>query len=546
VSLVVRLTRIAGIVLCAALFAPQAAAQIKLDRFYPSVVGAGSSATVTAEGKFPNWPCQVHCDRDDVKITPAKESGKLTVTVASPAAPGVAWVRLLDKHSASSLVPLLIEAAAVTVEQEPNNGLNEAEKVELPAVVSGRLHRSGEVDTFRVSVQAGERFVASVIGNQILRSPMDAVLQLADLQGSVLSQSDDVRGLDPQLVYQPDHDAELAVRVFAFPSTPNSTIGFAGASTFLYQLQMTTGPFLDHVSPIVMRDSGGPVTAAGWNLPGPDDLKRREATGISPAVWYSASGLGWQWGHSIDDQAIQIAAAKDPRNPATAESLPIVFTGRISEPGQVDRVRFRVASRKRYVARSHSKSAGFLLDSVLRVIDVKSGDEIVRKDDNSRTDFDSLAEFKAKADGEYELQIFDAVDAFSMRHEYAVWLGEATASVRLSVAADHFALPAGGSVQIPVTVSRNGGFAEKLTVMATGLPSGVSAEAVVSEAKGATAKSVTLKLTAGNEVSFQGNIRIVGKIDGTGKPAEAEQVATFALRNTIDLSDIWLTVSPKK
>ena len=133
-----------------------------------------------------------------------------------------------------------------------------------------------------------------------------------------------------------------------------------------------------------------------------------------------------------------------------------------------------------------------------------------------------------------------------MRHEYGVWLGEATASVRLSVAADHFVLAGGGTVEIPVAVSRSGGFADKLNVTATGLPDGVKATNVASEPKGETAKSVTLKLSAGNDVTFQGNIRIVASVESTDKSVEAEHIATFALRENIELSDIWLTVSPKK
>lgn len=523
-----------------------AGAQITLDRFYPPVVGGVGETTVTAEGKFPNWPCQVSCDRGDISVTAAKDSGKLTVTIDQPVPPGVAWIRLHDGKSASSLVPLLIGTSTVTAEQEPNNRLAEATEIELPAIVAGRLHKSGEVDAFRLKVASGETVVASIVGNQILGSPMDAVLQMVDPQGNVLAQSDDVRGLDPQLVYRADEQGELIVRVFAFPQTPNSTIGFSGGSTYLYQLNVTAGAFLDHASPIILADSNDVPEPMGWNLDDDRGLQKLSPTSVSPAVWYLEGALGWHWSPQIDDKAVRVAESEDQSKAVTAESLPVVFAGQISEPRQIDRVRFRVSKGKKYLARSYSKSSGFLLDSVIKVIDVSSGAQITRADDNSRTDFDSRVKFTAKADGEYELQVSDAVDAYSPRHEYAVWIGEDSPRVSLSVAADHFVVPAGGSVEIPVTVSRDGGFDKELTLTATGLPEGVTAETTVSQPKGDSAKSVKLKISATESVSFQGNIQIVANESSKeAEPEAATYFAKYALRDSIELRDIWLTVAAK-
>ena len=223
---------------------------MQLDRFFPPAVGAGQSVVIQAEGKFPKWPIEVVVDRSDISIQADKDSGKLKVEVPGDAAPGIAWVRGLDATSASNLVPLLIEPISPVSEVEPNETLTDATGLDMPCILVGRLAKSGEVDTFRLSVKAGQTLVVSVIGHRVLRSPMDAVAQLVDESGHVLAQADDQRGLDPQIVYEVQRDRTLFVRLFAFPETPNSTVGFAGAATFVYEIRMTTGPFVDHVLPL--------------------------------------------------------------------------------------------------------------------------------------------------------------------------------------------------------------------------------------------------------------------------------------------------------
>ena len=177
-----------------------ASAQVQLDRFYPPVVHIGGETVVNAEGKFPTWPVEIVSDRDDVKIVVGKDSGQLTVNVSTDVSPGVVWIRMLDSASASKLVPLLIESIAATSEVEPNNKIIEATPVELAAVVYGKLAKSNDLDTYRVKLKRGHTFVASAVAHRLLRSPMDAVMQLVDGRGNVIVQADDDRGLDPQLV----------------------------------------------------------------------------------------------------------------------------------------------------------------------------------------------------------------------------------------------------------------------------------------------------------------------------------------------------------
>ena len=84
-------------------------------------------------------------------------------------------------------------AVGSTVEQherEPNNMPRDAQLLELPLVVNGRIRESGDWDVFRLEGRAGEVVVAEVFARR-LDSPIDSILKLTDSQGCELASNDD-------------------------------------------------------------------------------------------------------------------------------------------------------------------------------------------------------------------------------------------------------------------------------------------------------------------------------------------------------------------
>ena len=469
-------------------------------------------------------------------VKASEKAKSLTVTVRDSEPPGVVWIRLINEKGASSPMPLLIANSVVTLEtDQANNHFEDAQTVTLPSTVTGRLDKSGDVDCYRVSLRKGQTFVASMTANQILKSPMDAVIQLIDLKGNVIAQTDDDRRLDPQLIYPCNSDCELILRIFAFPSQPNSTVGFAGNSKFIYALQMTDGPFLDHVHPILTGQPIDKVDATGWNL-SDAELHLLPATKISPPTWHATNAHGWAWQCSLDANAGTITKTLDNDQPTTIDKLPVVIAGRINRAGQTDHYQFAVEKGKRYVAKSYSRSEGLRVDTVLTVVRLSDGKQIAKKDDISRTDFDSQVDFKAAADGVVELHVSDAVDAFGPRHAYAVQLTESVPTVRLTVGTDHFEIKAGSSVEIPVTVAAQNGFQKKLQYALVGSYNGLSLDKVTD------AKSVKLKLHADQDCSFQGAVNLHAKEFDEKSETGATHPVTFQLLDRIELSDIWITV----
>ena len=264
---------------------------MKLDRVYPPVVHVGGEVSLTCKGNFPTWPAEIFCDRADVNLTCENDKGKLKVVVDSKAGPGVAWIRMYDPKGASGLVPLIVSPIVAVSEKEPNNKNSEAPKLEMPTVVCGELAKSGDIDAYRVTLKSGQQLVASVTANQVLRSPIDTVLQIADVDGNVLAQSEDVRGLDPQILFTADRSEDVLVRIFGFPATPNSTIGFAGGSAYAYTIDITTDAFLDHA----LEDSDGEQHVFGFKIDKSASTHRVGSTEISPPTVYADNSLGWSW-----------------------------------------------------------------------------------------------------------------------------------------------------------------------------------------------------------------------------------------------------------
>ncbi|MCA9045434.1 MAG: PPC domain-containing protein, partial [Planctomycetaceae bacterium] len=226
----------------------------------PTGVQAGQSADLVLQGK-PALPLSVVTDYPGLAVT-VSEDGKSLHVDAAQAPAGVAFLRFHNPEGASDLIPLHIGLLPETTETEPNNHWRDAQNVAAQTTINGVLHAGGEVDTFGCELEQGQTLVAAVDANTALASPMDAVLQILSPEGFVLEQVDDAYGNDPQLTFVVPTTGRYFVRLFAFPSAPNSTINFAGGKDYQYRLTLTNGPFIDHL----FEGAEGQLNPHGWNL----------------------------------------------------------------------------------------------------------------------------------------------------------------------------------------------------------------------------------------------------------------------------------------
>ena len=508
------------------------AAPPKLDYLYPAGAQRGTTVTVTVGGTFERWPVKAWCDARGVDVTPAKQSGQLAVTVGKDVEPGVYAIRLYDHEGASVARPFIVGQLPEVTEKEPNDDPKKPQVIEQASVVvNGRLDKLGDVDTFTVKLTKGQTLVASLEANRTLRSPMDGVLQLLSPDGFVLDRNDDYHSLDPQIAYPIVKDGTYLVRVFAFPSVADSSIRFAGKETFVYRLTLTSGPFVEYTYPLaVSRSAPGEVDLIGWNIP--EELRKFT---IPPKKGQSAltlfhPAIANPFTVRLEANA-GVAKTVATRDEPMTVAPPITITGRLDKPGDIDVYRFDAKKGDKLAIRIDALSLGMPLDPVLRLT-TPIGKTITQVR-GAKIGSDPVLDLVVKEDATYGLEVSDLQAGGSLRHVYQLRIGPLVADFDVKTTVDNFTLSAGKPLEIPVTVTRVGGYKSDVTLNVEGLPGGVDWTA--------TAKSITLRLTA-EKVDFAGPIRNVGSAtDGTTRSAMAPVVELG--RPTPNL---WLTVTAKK
>ncbi len=518
-----------------------------------------------AEGKFPSWPIKLVCDRPDIQWKIGEKSGEIELTIDSDAYPGVAWFRMIDETSSSELIPLLVSNLDSMSESEPNNQRENANAITPPVTLCGRLEKGGDLDGFKFAANASERFIISLTGNRILASPMDAIIQISDMQGNVLLQEDDTRGLDPVIRFDAPENGDYLLRVFAFPLTPNSTIGYAGAATFCYSIDIAKAEdFIENYLPLHLpketsesmpQGSEPPASFRarpyGWNLPSAISPVIAGPTSISPPTTHASGKVGWQWLPELSievTESFETSATTEPQSPLKP---PFSFSGHLLKEREVDSVVFSASAGLKYRASVNSKRLGYPIDTALTIIDQKSGESIASNDDLSRSDYDSSVDFTPKTDGLFEARVTDTVDGFGPHHAYSLLIHEVTPSYSLSVSKPSYSVNLGESVEIDITVNRKDGFDQTLEVSVRApegreLPKGFDCPSVTSEPKGDSAKSLKLKFNAAGEDQYQGPIQIFGRIISQDDPIEYPiTLATFSLRPGVNLRQLWLNACSK-
>ncbi len=522
--------------LCGELLLGAASALAKpptLDRLFPPGGQRGQTVNVTATGSFDRWPVPVWINEPGLAVAAEKEKGKLTVVVSPDATPGVRWVRFHDEEGASALRAFVVGTLPEVVESGSKDGLP---VLDPPRVtVNGRLAKRGEVDVVAVRLKKGETLVASVEANRLIGSPMDAVLQVATADRFVLAQEDDDSGFDPRIAFEAPADGTFHVRLFAFPATPDSTIGFAGGEAFVYRLTLTTGGFLDYAYPLaVSRASPGRVEAHGWNIP--DEARQLDVVsdGSSETARVAHPSLAGTALVRLEPHPTLVESEPNDSEHAQAFSVPTTITGRISPARDDDVFQFEAKKDQALSFRVEARALGSPLDPVLRVTD-PAGKTQAEVDDTGQGDRDPELSFTPPSDGCFRLSVRDLHNQGGDRYVYRLTAAITEPDYQLALAADRFTLTPGKPLSLPVTIEPKNGFSNDVEVRVEGLPEGVTAEMAPTGAQPAqpvpakgksrrnsgrtNAKSVTLTLTAKEGTGPASvPIRIVGKRVETATP----------------------------
>jgi hypothetical protein len=508
-----------------------------VDYVYPAGGRQGAKVAVTAGGKLERWPLQFWADHPGIKAEFAAEKGKLSIQIDPAVAPGPHLVRLYDAQGPCAPRVFMVGTQPEVIEAEPNDEVAKAQAVDtLPAVMNGRLEKSGDVDSYAVKLEAGQCLCAAVQGRRI-GAPMDPLLHLYDAAGNQIGFVHDGLGLDPLLVYRAEKSGSYVVRVAGFKHPPAADVKLTGEPGDVYRLSLSTAPVVRYAMPAgVKRGSKGVVRLFGWDG---GELGSREVDATGATAGLSVATDAGDGTFAIDLGDGPELTESEVNSPVTA---PCAVTGRLARPGEEGAFRFAAKKGERLVVEASSVAVASPMDAVLRIED-ESGKELANNDDLGPAG-DAKLDWTAPADGVYRAVVSDRFGKGGDEYVYRVSLRTPAPGVVATADADEYRVAPGKTVSIKLNVSRTGGYAGGLVAVATGLPAGVTATAVEVPEKGG---DVTLSLTAAADAKpAAGPLRIM--LLGTDPKSPAAFTASCTLKKEagqemIERTDaLWLTV----
>ena len=122
-------------------------------------------------------------------------------------------VQLTANGLTSNALPFAVGDLPEQLEAEPNNTPEQANRIEFPAVVNGRVGSSGDVDYFVFAAKAKQMLVMEVFARR-LDSPLDSNLAVLNAKGQQLQENDDTVDKSEGLV---THHADSYIS-YTFPA----------------------------------------------------------------------------------------------------------------------------------------------------------------------------------------------------------------------------------------------------------------------------------------------------------------------------------------
>ena len=529
----------------------------RLNTVFPMGAHPGTTVDVTLEGADLEGTTQLYFSKPGVSATHV-EGLKFRIAVAADVPTGPIDVRAIGTWGISNPRTFVISPLTEALETEPNNLIEQAQKVAADTVVNGTIGSRADVDYYAVTLEAGQPVVIDCFGERI-DSQLDGVLTLFSPDGRAIALSNGYEGKDPRIDFVAPVAGEYRVRVH--------DLVYNGGPQYFYRLALHRQPVIDYAfPPVVAAGQQAELKLVGRNLPGSQPMEKAEIQGRPMeqlALAVAAPGM--------DDSAVLVAetflqprqAVEDGFAVRFGNSLPVVVgvshhpvaleaepndsdakaqvitwpsevVGRCDRVGDHDIYRFTAKKDQVIDIQVLSEQAGFPADLslLLRRITATNAEngqlttqDVAESDDNGASvgglsyitsTHDPSLRFTVPVDGDYLLDISDrfAESRGDARFVYRIQIAAPEPDFRLLVTpadlsnSSSLLVHAGGTTEAVVYALRRGGFAGEIRVSVEGLPPTVKAEPIVI-GPGATEAPLVL-YGAPDAPEFTGPIEIVG------------------------------------
>lgn len=191
--------------------------------------------------------------------SPTSGTVQADVAIGSNARLGLHRIYVQTPHGTTGALVFAVGGWPEVGQAEPNNSVENAQKIATPCTVVGALDSPGDTDYYQVEARAGEDLVFDVIA-QPLRSRLQPVLTLMDSAGRVLAESRTQIGkLDTLLGYRFAQAGSYIIQLRDFES--------AGGGDVHYRLNVGEFPVVTNVFPLGgQKGTTVDVQVRGFNL----------------------------------------------------------------------------------------------------------------------------------------------------------------------------------------------------------------------------------------------------------------------------------------
>jgi hypothetical protein len=386
-----------------------------------------------------------------------KDNAKLRIVLQVPkdAPLGFHRIALATTRGMSNFRTFCVDDLPQFLESDASRNKSTPQALSYPCVVVGRLDQEAG-KYFKVSVKAGERLTFEVLGRR-LGTAIDPQLSLFDSRtGRELAHDNDAPGLqnDPRLTYTFKQAGDYLLEI-------KDVINRGGPD---YWFRLRVGDFPCATVPIPMAAKRGSkvrvafagpqvagVVPVNVNVPADPHVNTVFVTPRGP------NGLaGWPVALAVSD--VEETVEHEPNDdPARANSVPVPggVTGRFERHEDLDYYRFKASKGQRLLieartAELHSPTLVYM------VVKNEKGNELAKSNPAAAPPADQRIEFTAPEDGSYllEVQHLNYVGGPSEAYHVRIVPNRPGFDVKLGI--DRYDVPAGGSLSLPLFVSRKG------------------------------------------------------------------------------------------
>jgi hypothetical protein len=473
-------------------------------------VFSGGEEQLSATISSPSKSVRLESTTPNVFSTGAANDNKRVtakLTISSEAVLGSHEMRVISPEGVSNPLTIRVTDTPEIVEAGGKHSLTNAQEVNLPTGILGKVGEADQTDFFKFFARKNEHLIFDVQASR-LGFALDSSLAILDSNGKELARNEDANGFDSFIRFEVPADGNYFLTIRDFEHR--------GGDAYNYHLAAGALPYVESIFPFGgQRGKTAELKLAGVNLEGAETMKMAidpNAPG-GPQEIRAHTAKGFSNPRQFDVSAFGDFTENEPNNfqtNANEVSVPGNINGHIEKEKDEDVFKFKVGKNQRFIFEIYASRFGSKLDPLITISDAKGN--LLQRNDDAMGEDARIDQTFGEA-GEYYISIRDLLGRNGENFGYRLTIDPpAPPDFSAKLLADTLRINRGGRTIARIEVNR-GGFGGPIEISCDNLPKGISCEPLVIPADFPTG----LLLLAANEDAETGSFALELKATGVLK-----------------------------